>query len=147
MSTPVLEIQWIRDRLSQWTAWHYRSGIADNGNPGVYVLAHFSEAPQSVDPICAEVVYVGEAHKAGRSLCDRWWEFDRSAFGKAYDNHAGGNTYRDEFGASQRLSLYVSALPIALAEPWYPAFILAAERLLVWQYALRHRRLPRCNRE
>src|ERR1700733_1882455 len=94
MSTPVLEIQWIRDRLSQWTAWHYRSGIADNGNPGVYVLAHFSEAPQSVDPICAEVVYVGEAHKAGRSLCDRWWEFDRSAFGKAYDNHAGGNTYR-----------------------------------------------------
>jgi len=147
VSTPVLEVGWIEGRSSPWTAWKDRGEIAENDRPGIYVLAHFFAAPRTVDPICSEVVYIGEAHKAGRSLRDRWREFDQSAFGKAYGNHAGGNTYRDEFGATQTLNLHVSALPIAVAESWYSAFILAAERLLVWQYALRHQRLPRCNKE
>ena len=82
-------------------------------------------------------------HKPGRTLQDRWYEFDQSAFGKTYGNHAGGNTCRDEFGVARKPDLYVSALPVGLGDPWYSAFILAAERLLIWEYALRHQHLVR----
>jgi len=145
MPTPELELRWIEGRLAPWTAWDHRDGIADSDCPGVYVLAHFATAPQTVDPLCSEVVYIGETHKHGRSLRDRWWEFDRSAF-SGKELHAGGITYRAEFGPAQKPNLYVSALPVALDKPWYSAFIVAAERLLIWQYALRHQRLPRCNK-
>jgi hypothetical protein len=74
-------------------------------------------------------------------------EFQRCAFGTKDGYHSGGNTYRREFGATQQTNLYVSALAIDLEQPWYSAFILSAERLLIWEYAMKHCRLPRCNKE
>lgn len=145
MSTTELKLEWISDRLSLWHKWSDRNQINGAELPGVYLLAHLEFPPSTVDPRDERVIYVGETHSSNQGLKWRWQEFQRSAFGPEQSNHAGGNTYRETFGPAHVAELYVSGLAIALEEPWYFAFILAAERLLIWEYALRHHRLPNCN--
>jgi hypothetical protein len=147
MSTPLLTIDWIKSQLSPWTAWPARSQIQGATFRGVYLLGHFKSVPNIVDPTAKEVAYIGETHRPGRNLDSRWWEFDKSAFGPKEANHSGGNTYRIQFGNVQTADLYVSAMPVNLGDPHCAAFILAAERLLVWEYVQRHSRLPACNSE
>ena len=130
------------------------------GLPGVYLLAHFESSPRTVDPKDERIIYVGIAGKKDydkKSLKERWKQFHQAAFGNNAGNgpHSGGNTYARTFNPdraerkAQELSgkLYVSALAIAREPPWYSAFILAAERLLIWEYALRHHSRPKCNKE
>jgi len=147
MPTPELKFEWISDRLSPWRKWSDRDQVNGAELPGVYLLAHFESLPRSVDPMDKRVIYVGETHSSDQGLKWRWQGFQRSAFGPRPSSHAGGNTYREMFDPTHVANLYVSALPIALEQPWYSAFILAAERLLIWEYALRHHRLPVCNKE
>lgn len=140
-------MQWIGARLSPWTAWSLRDQINGSNLPGVYLLGHFDTAPGTVDPQDRRIIYVGETHAPNQGLKWRWRAFERCAFGTKAGSHAGGNTYQETFpGATQKADLCVSALPIDLSQPWYSAFILAAERLLIWEYAVRHYCLPRCNK-
>lgn len=150
MSTPELKFEWIRDRLSPWHKWADRNQINGAELPGIYLLAHFESPPRIVDPTDKRVIYVGITGKkpsSNQALKWRWQQFRQSAFGAKDGPHSGGNTYQKEFGRTHEAKLYVSALAIAREHPWYSAFILAAERLLIWEYALRHNGLPTCNKE
>jgi hypothetical protein len=124
-------MEWIARRLSPWTAWKLRNQISGSRFPGVYLLAHLETIPDFADPLDRRIIYIGETHSANADLKWRWREFNRCAFGVKDGGHSGGNTYRSKFGGTPNANLHVSALAVALEQPWYSAFILAAERLLI----------------
>jgi hypothetical protein len=148
-SMPELSPLWIADRLSPWTLWHQRSEFSPLGwmLPGVYLLAHLESLPDTVNPTDERIIYIGETHSVDQGLKWRWRAFQQSAFKLGRGPHAGGNTYHRTFGVSREKELCVSALAVKLEQPWCSAFILAAERLLIWQYVLKNGRLPECNKE
>ncbi len=146
---PELKFRWIADRLSPWTLWPRRSEFSPLGwmLPGVYLLAHLNSLPRNVDPTDERIVYIGETHAVDQSLKIRWQAFQQGAFKHGKGPHAGGNTYYRMFGVSRERELCVSGLALKLEQPWGSAFILAAERLLIWEFVRRHGRLPQCNKE
>jgi hypothetical protein len=115
--------------------------------PGVYLLGHFESVPDTVDPTDDRIIYIGETHSVDQSLKFRWQAFQQGAFKLGSGPHSGGNTYHKTFGLTREKELCVSALALKLDQPLCSAFILAAERLLIWQFVLRHGRLPECNEE
>jgi hypothetical protein len=149
MSTPELNTRWIADGLSPWIQWSRRSEFSPLGwmLPGVYLLAHLESLPDTIDPTDERIIYIGETHALDQALKFRWQAFHQGAFKLGNGPHAGGNTYHKTFGASREKELCVSALALKLDPPLRSAFILAAERLLIWQFVLKHGRLPRCNKE
>ncbi len=158
-------------RFCDWTSWRQRNTIGSINRVGVYILAKYSsgEVPQSVNPIDESVVYVGMTNGGKTtSLRKRLDCFDRAAFGKGCP-HAGGYTYRDIFGTSQR-GLYVSACPVYWLEEREEVarrsrthsdspesadvqlsivsqVIARLEVCLRGLYVFRWGRLPKCNRE
>jgi hypothetical protein len=71
--------------------------------------------------------------------------FGRAAFGRG-SGHSGGTKYRELYGQDAH-ALYVSAFPVSLPEPYASAFIIYAERRLIWEYVLANGRRPPCNSE
>lgn len=135
--------------FSHWIPWKDRKSAPGIGFPGVYALARFPEdAPDGpADPFVNAVVYIGETCK---SLKERWYQFERSAFEGKF-GHSGGATYREihwtEIEAGDRGNcLYVSAFPVSGIEPAArDTFIRFVERKLLWEYYCRHNGLPECN--
>jgi hypothetical protein len=132
-------------QFSDWMEWEKRSGFDKRHLPGVYAMAHFTEAPYgAADPLCAEVIYIGET--CDNTLLGRWRQFNRAAFESKF-GHSGGKTYS---GMREVLSgrLFVAALPVSSGnEHLDPLFIRYAERKLIWEFANRWGHAPRCNRK
>ena len=129
--------------FSGWTGWGSRREIPDASAPGVYLLGRFAIVPRRVDPLNANIVYIGET--VGQSLIERWRQFDRSAF-QEKDGHSGGWTYGDLISKKPH-NLFVAAMPVVLDEPERSAFIRFAERSLIWDFVQRHGAFPKCNRK
>jgi hypothetical protein len=129
-----------------WVPWEERRGVRKCRLPGVYILGRFHEAPpENVNPIAAEVVYIGETCM---SLISRWRQFHRAAFRRGND-HSGGCTFATIFCDNQVIEpfdwLYVAACPVEMDEPRRSSFIRFIERRLIWSYVDLHGRLPCCN--
>lgn len=104
--------QLARLQFPNWVPWNQRDTINRNNEPGVYILlkCETEEVPDSVE-LDEPVVYVGKTNVGKTtSLKNRLDCFNRAAFGNGC-SHAGGYTYRERIGTSQR-GLYVSACPV-----------------------------------
>jgi hypothetical protein len=131
-------------KFQPWTRWSGRSSVANIEWPGVYLLARFrSLPPPEVDPLDANIVYVGET--VSQTLSSRWWQFNRSAF-EWKNGHSGGHTFNRVCGGRGR-NLYVAALPVQAAAPLSSAYIRFVERLLIWEFCRTNGDMPRCNRK
>jgi hypothetical protein len=93
------------------------------------------------DPVAEEVVYIGATT---RSLGKRWQNFHRVVGGKA-ENHSGGVTYRGVYG-NRTHDLYVAAFPVPLEKNLSPWFIKYVEAKIQWEFVLKWRSPPRCNK-
>lgn len=133
-------------KFQRWVRWKERDKIRDSDKPGVYALAKFKNRPPvgGANPLDKDIIYFGETCK--QSLRARWNQFNRSAFmGKA--GHAGGKTYRKEYG-DEGLDLYVAAFPISLTEEdLRSSFIRFVERKLILDYVRKWNNTPKCNRK
>lgn len=122
--------------LADWSAWAARDQIPTE--PGVYLIA--KGAP-------SDIIYIGKTW-GGDGLRGRLLAFHRSAT-TGLKGHAGGVTYHAKFGSmvdDLRVALHV---PLAIRrdpEILY-AYVLYAERRLIWEFVERVGRLPACNSE
>ena len=129
-------------KFRPWTLWLHRGDIDGSELPGIYLLARFKcVVPKRVDPLDAEVVYVGET--SGQDLNARWYQFNRSAFEGKF-GHSGGKSYREKV-AKTPTSLYLAALPVDFGEPLSSTFIRYIERLVLLEYVCKHGMRPICN--
>ncbi|MCX6996138.1 MAG: hypothetical protein NTV49_03410 [Kiritimatiellaeota bacterium] len=136
-----------KPEFSEWMRWptHWQhSGIR---NPGVYLLARFeNDAPTEVDALDPRVLYVGET--CNQTLETRLYQFSRSAF-RRKTGHSGGWTFCDRFNRGKPADppdwLFVSLLPVTLAEPKRSVWIRLVERQILWDFVGKRDRLPQCN--
>lgn len=133
--------------FQQWAPWADKYRVEDRGCPGVYLLARFEAGPPArVDPLCPEVVYIGET--CTQTLEARWYQFNKSAF-EQKAGHSGGWTFAARFCQNKVMPpfpwLYVAPLPVRLGEPHCSAYIRFVERLLIWEHVQRFGKLPCCN--
>lgn len=130
-------------RFTPWTRWADRATIRLSHLPGVYLLARWeAPPPRQVDPLAAEMIYIGEVHD--NSLLNRWQQFHRAAFaGKP--GHAGGLAY-GEFIGDDGADLHVASfVPEGLTREMRALFIRYIERKLMWEYASHWDAPPICN--
>jgi ribosomal protein L19 len=132
--------------FSNWTLWTDRTNIKGVENPGVYMLAHFANPPNTIDLNEREIIYIGET--CDQSLCKRWEAFHGCAVGSRKKGHSGGVTYREVFAGENVEQLFVAALPVdKLSVEIRPLFIRYIERKLIFEYALQWEKAPQCNRK
>jgi hypothetical protein len=129
---------WIQNQLSQCLPWSNRQQVRDQ--PGVYLLANFPSPPTGLDPLDANVTYMGES----RYLRYRLRQFDQTTFHGKY-THEGAKTYRTKTCGVEQ-TLYFSFLALA-DDLESEVFRLAVERFLIWQYVLVHSRRPCANKK
>lgn len=134
----------LRQDWSRWVPWPDRSLVADRSRPGVYMLAAFRRVvPRGSASICQQVLYIGETTK--QTLHLRVRDFAHSAF-SGRNAHAGGKTFFREFQLTQPPDwLFIAAFAPEAPSRVLGALIKHVERELIWQYANRYGRLPRCN--
>jgi hypothetical protein len=130
-------------KFSEWIPWATRKGFCDAGKPGVYLLAHFDQAPTGpADPLTKEILYIGETCK--RTFAKRWREFDYSAR-TGLKRHSGGRTYHSN-KKNKLERLFVAAyMPESKIFP--DLKILFVERKALLDYALQYKSLPACNKK
>lgn len=122
--------------LSAWVTWAERDTIPDV--PGVYLVAKGD--PQNV-------IYIGKTW-GGEGLRRRLRHFHRSAC-SGNKGHSGGVTYSGRFGsdvADLLIATHVTNV-IRSDSTIMNAYILYAERSLIWGYVELHGKLPACNTE
>ena len=134
-------------KFEPWVHWSDRNTVTDANRPGLYILRRFDSAPPTnVDPLEAELLYVGIT--CDRTLKIRWRDFNRAAFKDKF-GHSGGKTFRAKFcvdAASEvRPWLYVAGLPVRLSEPHSSAYIQFVERWILWEHVQRFGNYPICN--
>jgi hypothetical protein len=142
----------VASHFSSWVPWGQRLTIPDGHGGhaheygGVYLLAHFDDAPAAgpANALDDAIVYVGE----GGYLKRRWYDFERSAY-LGVSGHSGGHSHRAwrEKSGARWETLHVAAFPI-----WFESegttdasaslarrFRLYVEQLLLWRLS-GHRR-------
>ena len=131
--------------FSPWFKWRERFKISNYDHPGVYLLAHFKNAPHGMaNPLSTEIIDIGETTK--RTIRSRLNYFHRAAFKGADGIHSAGETYRLLFPERNNL-LWVSAfVSLNLDEPILPLFIKFVERKLILEYAMTWGKPPVCNK-
>lgn len=134
-------------KFSNWLPWDERDKLPSCREPGVYILAHFSEAPKGVaDPLDSHIRYIGQTCAQG-GVIRRLRRFDASArLGVA--GHSGGQNYHQHYGSIQE-RLYVAAyIPKDhKSEAERNALIRYVERKVIWTFVVRRKSLPKCNLE
>jgi hypothetical protein len=122
--------------LSEWLPWSRRDSVPDD--PGVYLI---SKAETK------NIIYIGKTW-GGEGLRKRLRHFGRAACG-GVKGHSGGLTYNRKFGKEVTdLLIAVHISKVVRTEPEIlNAYILFAERSLIWQYVELNGRLPICNTE
>lgn len=145
-----------------FSGWHPWSEVVAGRVPGLrdvgtYLLARFvGGAPTDFDPTAEEIFYIGEAHGRTRSLAARLDDFGRSAgfLCVRSDGHYAAWQYRDTFpddmdeGVINPASVYVAICPAPQYQKAPAArgvFPLLVESMMLWQYTVRHGRLPALN--
>lgn len=110
----------------------------------MYMLARFEDSPPGGSArLCAEVTYVGETTR--QSLDERLRDFGNSAF-SGREGHAGGRTFFQQFKLRRPPHWLHVATTVPQASPAVlGALIKHVERSIIWQYAKRCGKLPRCN--
>ena len=135
--------------FSPWMRWSAREEYEHDESPGIYILAHL-DRPRggAANPLSSRVIYIGET---GRSFQNRWNEFQRSAGGGS--GHGGGDTYHSKYRKPRKVPdyLYVSALPIERRKGrnlrnLTKLIVKLYEDKLLYEFLVRYRRLPDCNR-
>lgn len=129
-----------------WVPWAIRHDVAGIDGPGLYVIAHFIEAPEGpATPLSERVIYIGQT--SDQTLAERWRQFHRSArTGKP--SHSGGRTYHAMFGPTRIPELFVSAFPAPVPSLEHVrTYLLYMEARLLWRYLGSLARLPACNKE
>lgn len=112
--------------------------------PGVYMLAHFTRRPRSVDPSSKRIIYIGET--CGQTLWLRWKQFASSAFSNR-SGHSGGFTYFASFAREHYPTLAVAFVAPADEEPLRTYKIRYIERKWLLNYVQAHGAPPACNRK
>lgn len=132
-------------KFSCWKQWNERNSLSDIDFPGVYLLAHFDNAPDgSADPQDKQIIYFGET--CNNSLKGRLQQFHRSAF-EGKEQHSGGITYREKFGGKGD-NLYVAAFPEKILDKEIRSFFIRyIERKLIWEYTHKYNERSKCNRK
>jgi hypothetical protein len=146
-------------RFSGWHPWIdvVERRVTGLGEVGTYLLARFSgSAPLEFDPTAKEIFYIGETHGRTRDLEARLKDFGRSAgfLCERSDGHYAAWRYRDRFPddfdgkVTSPAKVHVAVCP-APPLPEAPAargvFPLLVESMMLWQYTVRHGRLPDLN--
>lgn len=136
-------------KFSKWVPWHERDGLLNMHFPGIYMMAHFEKVPfgraSRLDP---RIKYIGKTwNKDG--LRKRLQKFNASAATGKKGHKGGVNYYEYRKGKGISDSLYVAVFPIAVnaSEKVRNAFILYAERKLIWQFSAANEAPPICNKE
>lgn len=97
--------------------------------------------------ISGDILYIGRTWGPG-GVKRRLRTFHRSAT-TGGDGHAGGVTFHNTYGpAVEHLSIQLHVREQG-EQPTqvYRAYIAYVERLLIWEFAEQHNRLPKCNSE
>lgn len=122
--------------LSAWIPWNERDKLPDV--PGVYLIA--KGTPDNV-------IYIGKTW-GGEGLRRRLRNFHRSAC-SGNKGHSGGVTYNEKYGldvADLLVATHVSNIIRSDAQIMN-AYVLFAERTLIWEYVEVHGEIPICNKE
>jgi len=132
-------------KFSKWTSWNKRNDRDNINCPGVYLLALFEKnVPEEANILDKNIVYVGETHTISRSLKQRWYEFNNSAF-RNKSGHSGGWTYADKISGNGE-NLYVSVYPVKdMDEKLIPLHIKYIERKIIYEFTLKWGDKPICN--
>jgi len=133
--------------FSVWMRWPTHWEHCGIRSPGVHLLGRFEhDAPGEVDAISPSVIYVGET--CSQTLEAGLYQFSRSAF-RRKEGHSGGWTFCDTFNGGKPADppdwLFVSLLPVTMAEPKRSAWIRLVERRILWDFVCKWDRLPQCN--
>jgi hypothetical protein len=127
----------IQIHLTTWQPWVKREAALD-AVAGVYVIAKAVPDNQ---------IYIGKTWGED-GLRGRLRAFNRSAL-TGQKGHAGGVTYHSMFGANVDDLLFAmhSSMVIRDDPAILNAYILYAERSLIWEHVELHGRMPVCNSE
>jgi hypothetical protein len=128
--------------LKGWYRWDDAQDLSESRSPGVYLLAHFNKVPTSINPINANIIYIGET--CGQTLRQRWKQFSTSAFQNKFA-HSGGATYFHEFPRGKRHQLFVAFATPKDQEPALSYHIRYLERKWLHDFVQKHGAPPRCN--
>jgi len=128
-----------------WLPWSDRGNVSGAQHPGVYLIGRFDDnVPGSIDPIDPAILYIGET--TGQTIGTRLHQFNRSAF-TGRQAHSGGWTFHTAHAlADPPPWLFVTTVNLDTSELLAGVFIKYVERLLLWNYASAHGRLPACNK-
>lgn len=121
---------------------------------GAYLIACAPEEPAGTpSATCAEVVYIGETHRRGRSLRQRLLEFGNSAGfnGDRRNGHSGGwrwppknagNGGADHCWVAIAPTPTAASLPLLSMREIYPTW---AESMALWEHVRASQKLPSLN--
>lgn len=119
--------------LTEPKPWSDRGNAPTNA--GVYVIKKKNE-----------IVYIGET-KGRQGLFRRLREFNNAAT-NGTGPHAGGRTFHAKFGVINPAEItfqYHDAVAAGIEEGIRVPYVLYVERLLIWRFAVEHKRQPKCN--
>lgn len=132
--------------FSEWYACDQVAHIPCGKSRGLYIVARFDTAPeQSADPLCADILYIGETHGKNQSISKRLQKFFKAAqTGGGVFKHSGGNRFHKCF-QGDLYNIYAAGFAPDLDEPFLTPFIYLVERQLIWDYVVKWGRMPTCN--